>query len=132
MSRHRTPRVAPPIEPRRGQVWFARIPGQPDDPHQPRPALIVSDDVRNAVRDDVILVPARSRGGLGPTRVALDEGAGGIPHSSVLFCEDVTTVNRSFLERGPLGDSVDGAVLAAVVRAIRRAIGDVVLEPSLH
>ena len=41
------------------------IPGQPDDPHQPRPALVISEDVRNRLTDDVIVVPIFSTGRLG-------------------------------------------------------------------
>ena len=104
-------------------------PGQPDDPHQPRPALVVSEDVRNRLRDDLIVVPIFSAGRLGPTRVPLPGGAGGLPSPGVLFCEEITTVDRDFLSRGPLGPRLSGRVLNAVVRAVRRAIGDVIPEP---
>lgn len=104
-------------------------PGQPDDPHQPRPALVVSDDVRNRVRDDLIVVPAFSAGRIGPSRVAIAGGEGGLPRDSVLFCEEITTVDRDFLHRGPLGGRIAADRMAAVVRAIRRAVGDVLPEP---
>lgn len=104
-------------------------PGQPDDPHQPRPALVVSEDVRNAMRDDVVVVPMFSRGRPGPTRVPLLAGMGNVPNDCVLFCEELTTIDRDFLERGPLGPSVGSRKMEEVVRAIRRAIGDVVPEP---
>lgn len=104
-------------------VW---TPGQPEDTHQPRPALVVSEDVRNRLTDDLIVVPAFSSGRLGPTRVALASGDGGIPHDSVLFCEEITTVDRDFLERGPLGGRVGSAQMKRVVNAIRRAVGEVV------
>ena len=104
-------------------------PGQPDDPHQPRPALVISEDVRNRLADDVIVVPLFSIGRVGPTRVTLAKGAGGLHRSGVLFCEEVTTVDRDFLDRGPLGPRVPGPVLDAVVRAVRRAVGDFLPEP---
>jgi mRNA interferase MazF len=99
-------------------------PGQPDDPHQPRPAIVVSEDVRNRLRDDVIAVPLFSGGRLGPTRVPLQVGAGGLRRPSIAFCEEVTTLDRDFLGRGPLGKPVSPAQLAEVIRAIRRALGD--------
>jgi len=108
---------------------MVHTPGQPDDPHQPRPALVVSDDVRNRLRDDLIVVPVFSTGRLGPTRVALAPGEGGLPHKSLLFCEEVTTIDRDFLHRGPLGAQVPRQVLDSTVRAIRRAVGEVVPEP---
>lgn len=116
--------------PRRGEIWLAYTPGQPRDPHQPRPVLVVSADVRNRLRDDVIVIPVFSRGRLGPSRVFLPEGAGGIRHDSVLFCEEITTIDREFLVDGPLGDPVPDDVLDEVLRAVRRALGEVVPEAS--
>ncbi|MFZ0181126.1 MAG: type II toxin-antitoxin system PemK/MazF family toxin [Candidatus Dormiibacterota bacterium] len=115
--------------PHRGEIWYVFTPGQPDDPHQPRPALVVSENVRNAIRDDLIVVPMFSRGRAGPTRVAIPAGAGNVPFASVLFCEEITTIDRDFLASGPLGPPVDGDRMDEVVRAIRRAIGEVVPEP---
>jgi mRNA interferase MazF len=108
---------------------MVHIPGQPDDPHQPRPALVVSEDIRNRLADDVIVVPLFSTGRVGPTRVALAQGAGGLRRSGVLFCEEVTTIDRDFLGRGPLGPRVSEPVLEAVVRAVRRALGDALPQP---
>jgi mRNA interferase MazF len=104
-------------------------PGQPDDAHQPRPTLVVSEDVRNRLRDDLIVIPIFSMGKSGPTRVALPAGQGGLPRPGVVFCEEITTIDRSFLSRGPLGSRVSGALLEAIVRAVRRALGEVVTEP---
>ena len=112
--------------PRRGEIWFAQLPGQPDDPHQPRPVLIVSEDIRNRLTDDVIVVPIFSRGRLGPTRVVIRAGDGALHHDGVLFAEEITTIDRDFLERGPLGSSVSAPLLREVVAAIRRAIGEIV------
>ena len=111
--------------PRRGEIWSIFVPGQPDDPHQPRPALVVSENVRNRLTDDVIVVPIFSGGPLGPTRVALPRGAGGIRRDSVLFCDEITTIDREFLARGPWGPPVSAEVLAAIARAVRRALGEV-------
>ena len=116
--------------PRRGELWSVYTPGQPVDPHQPRPALIISADVRNRLSDDVIVIPIFSAGRLGPTRVALRAGTGGIRHDSILFCDEITTIHRDFLARGPLGPAVPDSVLRQVVRAVRRALGEVVPEPG--
>jgi mRNA-degrading endonuclease toxin of MazEF toxin-antitoxin module len=117
------------VAPARGEIWYVRTPGQPDDPHQPRPALVVSGDVRNRLSDDLIVVPIFSTGRLGPTRVPLTGGSGGLAHDSVLFCEGITTIHQRFLVDGPLGPPVPAALLQEVLRAIRRALGEVVYEP---
>jgi len=48
--------------------------------------------------------------------------------NSVMFCEEITTIDRDFLARGPVG-SLSPKLMEAVVRSIRRAIGEVVTEP---
>ena len=116
--------------PGRGEIWSVRIPGQPDDPHQPRPALVVSADVRNQIADDLMVVPIFSQGAVGPTHVRLAKGTGGIKRDSVLFCEELTTLDREFLSRGPWGPRVGADVLDAVNRGVRRSIGETVPEPS--
>src|SRR5437879_11775592 len=89
--------------PHRGEIWLAYIPGQPDDPHQPRPALVVSEDIRNRLTDDVIVVPLFSTGRVGPTRAALARGTGRLRRAGGPFREEVTTIDRDFLDRDPFG-----------------------------
>jgi mRNA-degrading endonuclease toxin of MazEF toxin-antitoxin module len=109
--------------PLRGDIWYAYTPGQPDDPHQPRPVLIISEDIRNHRTDDVIVVPIFSGGRPGPTRVPIRASIGGLSHDSVLFCEELATIDRDFLRNGPLGLPVPEAILDRVVDAIIIAIG---------
>lgn len=116
--------------PRRGDIWHVYLPGQPEDPHQPRPALVASTNARNYNADDVIVIPVFLEGRLGPTRVALPAGVGGLRHDSVLFCEEITTIHRDFLANGPLGPSVPDHLLRQVIRAVCRALGEVVPEPE--
>ena len=115
--------------PQQGEIWLVYTPGQPADPHQPRPALVVSEDVRNRRTDDVIVVPVFSSGRLGPTRVSIGKGVGGLAHDSVLFCEEITTVDRSLLVEGPLGRRVPMGMLHLVLLAVRRALGEVLPDP---
>ena len=103
-------------------------PGRPDDPHQPRPAVVVSENVRNRMRDDLMVVPVFSAGQVGPTRVVLPARSTGLRHESVMFCEEITTIDHDFLARGPVG-TLSQELMDAVVRAVRRAIGEVVAEP---
>jgi len=116
--------------PHRGEIWLVETPNQPDDPHQPRPALVVSENVRNRRSDDIIVVPIFSAGQIGPTRVALRAGVNGLVHDSILFCEEISTLHRTFVIDGPLGDPVGPSVMGRVNRAVRRALGEVVPEPS--
>ena len=87
---------------------------------------MVSEDVRNTLRDDLIVVPLFSRGRSGPTRVELPAGAGGLPAGGVFFCEEITTIDRDCLREGPTGSLAHTPIMGAVIRAVRRALGEVV------
>lgn len=85
--------------------------------------LVVSADVRNRARDHVMVVPIFSSGNLGPTRLVIPSAGSGLRYDSVLFCEELTTIDKEFLEEGPRG-RVSRDLLAQVVIAVRRALGD--------
>jgi mRNA-degrading endonuclease toxin of MazEF toxin-antitoxin module len=70
-----------------------------------------------------------SRGRGGPTRVVISAGAGTNMLEGVLYCEEITTIDRDFLANGPLSPPIGGRRMEEVVRAIRRAIGEIVPEP---
>jgi mRNA-degrading endonuclease toxin of MazEF toxin-antitoxin module len=92
--------------------------------------LIVSEDGRNELTDDILVVPLFTRGRRGPTHVFIPEGEGGLPHASVAFCEEVTCIDVAFLDEqtGPMGNLVSQTVLEEVIRGVRRAMGEFVPE----
>jgi mRNA-degrading endonuclease toxin of MazEF toxin-antitoxin module len=102
---------------------LAYTPGQPTDPHQPRFVLVVSADIRNRARDHVMIVPIFSTGNLGPTRLVIPAAGSGLRYDSVLFCEELTTIDKAFLAEGPRG-RVSRDLLDQVIIAVRRALGD--------
>jgi len=111
--------------PHRGEIWPVLLPNQPGDTHTPRPALVVSLDVRNRLAGDVVVVPLSTNLRPLATHVLLGTGIGGLPQDSMAKCEQMTTLDKRLLGRGPLGGHVPDTVLTDVVRGIRRAIGEV-------
>lgn len=108
--------------PRRGEIYLVTLPGHPADP-KARPALIVSMDVRNRLANDVMVVPLSTTLRPAPTHVKLPAGQGGLRETSMAKCEQVTTLDRSFLIRGPFAGTVSAALMQEVEKAIQRAIG---------
>ncbi|MGH8059092.1 MAG: type II toxin-antitoxin system PemK/MazF family toxin, partial [Candidatus Entotheonellia bacterium] len=86
--------------PRRGEIYLVTLPGQPSDP-KARPALVVSMDVRNRLANDVIVVPLSTTLRPAPTHVSIPVGEGGLRQTSVAKCEQIRTLDQSFLIRGP-------------------------------
>ena len=129
--RGRASRAVPPGSsgmtdaPRRGEIYLVTLPGQPRD-HKARPALVVSLDVRNRLAHDVLVIPLSTTLREAPTHVRLEVGEGGLHHASMAKCEQVTTLDKTFLLRGPFAGTISLANLAAVERAIMRAIGLVI------
>jgi mRNA-degrading endonuclease toxin of MazEF toxin-antitoxin module len=113
-------------DPRRGEVWLAYTPGVARDQRHPRFVLIVSADALNRHRDHVLVVPIFSTGNLGPTRLVIPADGTGLRQDGVLFCEELTTIDKPLFEPevGPRG-RVDPRLLDAVVLAVRHALGDI-------
>jgi mRNA interferase MazF len=110
--------------PRRGEIWTVELPGQPADPHTPRPALVVSVNVRNRLAGDVLVVPLSTYLRPLPTHVLVPAGVGGQRHDSMAKCEQLTCLDNQFLVRGPLGRTLPDPLMTDNVRAIRRAVGE--------
>lgn len=111
--------------PQRGEIYLVKLPGHPGD-RKARPALIVSMDVRNRLAGDVMVVPLSTTLREAPTHVRLDAGEGGLHHASMAKCEQLTTLDKAFLLRGPFAGTVREATMTQIGRAILRAIGEVV------
>ncbi len=108
--------------PRRGEIYLVKLPGHPSDPKD-RPALIVSLDVRNRLANDVIVVPLSTTLRPAPTHVELPAGEGGLKQTSMAKCEQVTTLDKSFLIRGPFAGMISPFLMGEIEKAIQRAIG---------
>jgi mRNA-degrading endonuclease toxin of MazEF toxin-antitoxin module len=108
---------------KRGSLYWARL-------DKRRPVLVISPDYRNERATDVIIVPASTTIREAPTHVVLRTGEGGVRTRTVLKCEQVTTLPRTDLELRPLGGRLSPARLAAVERALLRAIGIAIAEPE--
>ena len=111
--------------PRRGEIYLVKLPGQPKDT-KPRPGLIVSLDVRNRLANDVLVVPISTTLRPSPTHVELSEGQGGLDQASMAKCEQIKTLDKSFLIRGPFSGTIRPVKMSEIEKAIQRAIGIVI------
>jgi len=108
--------------PRRGEIYLVKLPGHPADTKD-RPALVVSLDVRNRLANDVIVVPLSTTLRPAPTHVELPAGEGGLKETSMAKCEQITTLDKSFLIRGPFAGTISPLLIQEIERAIQRSIG---------
>lgn len=102
--------------PRRGFLYYARL-------DKRRPVLVISPNVRNTGATDVLVIPCSSVLSAAPTHVRLRKGEGGIGATSILKCEQVTNLHKTYLDPDPLGGSLVEARVREIERAILRAIG---------
>ena len=108
--------------PEKGEIYLVRLAGQPKDV-KARPALIVSLDVRNRLANDVIVVPISTNLRASPTHVELARGEGGLAQTSMAKCEQIATLDKSFLIRGPFSGKISPQKMSEVEKAIQKAIG---------
>lgn len=111
--------------PRRGEIYLVRLPGQPKDT-KPRPALIVSLDIRNRLANDVVVVPISTTLRTSPTHVELPKGEGGLDQTSMAKCEQITTLDKSLLIRGPFSETISPIKMTEVEKGIQRTVGIVI------
>ncbi len=107
--------------PRRGHVYWVRIPGEPRA--KVRPALVLSPDSRNQWAADVIVAPISSVRVLGPTHVSLGRGEAGLGKPSVVKAEQITTLRKDRLESKPLGGPLAASRMIALEKAVLCSIG---------
>lgn len=108
--------------PRCGEIYLVKIPNKPQDGKE-RPALIVSLDIRNKLADDIMAVPLSTQLRPAPTHVLLKKGMGGLRHDSMAKCEQVTTLDKSLLLRGPFDGLVSAPILHQIYQAILNSLG---------
>lgn len=86
---------------------------------------MLSIDVRNRLAGDVIVVPLSTNLRPLSTHVLIPAGTGGLRQDSMAKCEQITTLEKSLLHNGPLGDPLSDDLLRRVVLAVRRAVGEI-------
>lgn len=106
-----------------GEIYLVQIPNQPKDSKE-RPALIVSMDVRNRLAEDVIAIPLSTQLREAPTHVLIKKGMGGLRHDSMAKCEQITTLDKSLLIRGPFAGKLSTEILKKVFQATLNALGN--------
>jgi len=107
--------------PRRGHLYWVRIPDEPGSKR--RPALVVSADIRNRLASDVIVIPVSSVLREAPTHVRLRAREAGLDRPSVAKCEQITTLRRDRLAARPIGGNLGPGRMVEIEKAILRAIG---------
>lgn len=102
--------------PRRGDVYLASL-------DKDRPVVILSIDTLNRHAQDVCIVPITSvQHGVFTTRVPLLKGDGGLHHNCWAKCDQVTTLEKTFLHPKPLG-TLSSAKFQQIERQVRLALG---------
>lgn len=105
--------------PLQGEIFFVRLPEESKE----RPTLVVSINARNEYGNSVLVVPLTTNLRVAPTHVRLNAGEVGLLRDSQARCENITTLSKSLLVRGPLGSPVSAAKLQEIMRAVMRAMG---------
>jgi mRNA interferase MazF len=108
--------------PKRGEIYLVNLPSKPKDIKN-RPALVVSLDIRNNLANDIVVVPLSTNLKPSPTHVLFQEGEGGLSKASMAKCEQVTTIDKSLLIRGPFAGRVSNEKMEEIEKAIMIAIG---------
>ncbi|MGC2063845.1 MAG: type II toxin-antitoxin system PemK/MazF family toxin [Thermodesulfovibrionales bacterium] len=108
--------------PKRGEIYLVTLGAKPNDLKN-RPAVVVSLDIRNKLANDIIVVPLSTTFRQSPTHVLLKEGEGGLSKASMAKCEQVTTLDKVLLIKGPFAGRISNEKMLEIEKAIMIAIG---------
>ena len=108
--------------PKRGEIYLVSLPSKLGD-NKKRPAIVISSDIRNELANDIIVVPLSANLRSSPTHVLLQEGEGGLSKASMAKCEQVTTIDKFLLIRGPFSGKISKEKVNEIEKAIMIAIG---------
>ncbi len=107
--------VAEISEPKRGEVYWAKLPQFPNDPHQPRPVVVVSPTRHNARSSSIHVAPIYSRTSGHRCNLPIPFKSGGLSDGSVIQCNRVCAIEKSLL-RGTLIATLQSDVVDEVLR----------------
>jgi mRNA interferase MazF len=109
--------------PRLGQIYLIKALKTLADTKK-RPAVIVSNNIRNELKNSVLVVPFTSdlSGGETPTRILIRAGEGGLEVDSLALCDNISAIAKTYLDRGPYGD-ISPISLSKIQQGIQIAIG---------
>ncbi len=71
----------------------------------------------------MIVVPLSTSARHLPTHATVDAGQGGLRRESAAKCEQLVTMRKERIVQGPLGGTIDDAIMHAIERGIQRAVG---------
>jgi mRNA interferase MazF len=114
-------------DPARGEIWLVDLGiARGHEQAGQRPALVVSDDAFNAgFAGLVMVIPLTSKLAKSqhiPAHVRVDPPEGGLRTPSVLLCDQLRTISKARLGKGPWG-SLTTSTLADVEMALRVLLG---------
>ncbi len=111
-------------QPRRGDIWFVKLPTDPPEKGQ-RPVVIVSTDARNLHEkaNTVLVVPLSTTPARAPTHIELAPGETGLGAVSTIRAEDISVVRKSSLLESRGLRNLSEATLRRIARAVTLAMG---------
>jgi mRNA-degrading endonuclease toxin of MazEF toxin-antitoxin module len=111
-------------QPLRGEIWNVDFPSDPPG-KGPRPVLIVSPDGRNThpKATTVLVVPFSTTQSEFPTHVRLSPGETGLPATSELQPEQITSIGKEYLKRRPGTKTLAENVIRLVAKNVVFSLG---------
>jgi len=112
-------------QPRRGEIWFVKLPTDPPEKGH-RPVVVVSTDARNLHEkaNTVLVVPLSTTTARAPTHIELTPGETGLGAVSTIRAEDISVVRKSSLLEPRHGlRALSEAMLRRIANAVTLAMG---------
>ncbi len=125
MSAAEPPHPVKQPQPRRGEIWYVKLPSDPAD-KAPRPVVVVSLEERNLHEraTTVMVVPLSTTPPRTPYHIHLKPGETGLSEASTIQAENISTVRKTSLvaSKEKLRRLSEGTI-AKIARGVVAAMG---------
>lgn len=108
----------------RGEIYMCNLPIESGSIQANyRPVLLLQNDVGNHFSTTTIVAPISRKGKKLPTQVKLEKGVGGIAVPSYILCEQIRTIDQSWLDKYIGKIHIDSQEFIAVQRSVMISLG---------
>lgn len=109
---------------KRGDIYMCHLPKENGSVQANlRPVIVIQNDIGNAFSPTLIVIPLSKRYKELPTHVKLEQGVGGMFYESYAYCEQIRTIDKSWLAKFVGKLNTHSAPFRAIENAIFISLG---------
>lgn len=109
---------------KRGDIYLCHLPKENGSVQANlRPVIVIQNNIGNRFSSTLIVIPLSKRYKELPTQVKLEQGIGGMFYDSFAYCEQIRTIDKSWLDKFVGTLDTQSAPFRAIENAVLISLG---------